>query len=73
MKVYPNPAKHFVTVEAEGIKEVSICNALGQCVMQKNVADNQIVIDLKDMAKGLYLFRVKTAEGVVCRRISVVD
>jgi hypothetical protein len=41
--------------------------------MQKNVADNQIVIDLKDMAKGLYLLRVKTAEGVVCRRISVVD
>ena len=73
VKVYPNPAKHFVTVEAEGIKEVSIYNAQGQCVMQKNVADNQIVIDLKDMAKGLYLLRVKTAEGVVCRRISVVD
>ena len=73
VKVYPNPAKHFVTVEAEDMKEVSVYNATGQCIIQKNVADNQTVIDLRNVAQGLYLLRVTTAEGMTCRRISVVD
>ena len=73
VKIYPNPTKHFVTVEAEGMTEISVYNSTGQCVIQKDVTDNQTIIDLRNAAKGLYLLRVKTAEGEICRQISVVQ
>ena len=71
LKVYPNPTQGFVTVEAEGMSQVSVYNALGQCVMQQSVEGQQVVLDLKEAVAGLYLLRVTTKEGEVSRRIVV--
>ena len=71
LKVYPNPTQGFVTVEAEGMSQVSVYNTLGQCVMQQSVEGQQVVLDLKEAVAGLYLLRVKTKEGEVSRRIVV--
>lgn len=73
VKVYPNPAKRFITVEAEGLTEVSVYNALGQCVVQTVVSEDHTTIGLQNAASGLYLICVKTGSGVVYKRISVVD
>ena len=71
VKVYPNPAKGFVTIEAEGMTEVSVFNTLGQCMLQKEVTDSQTVVDLQHVTEGLYLLRVKTESGIVSKRIAV--
>ena len=71
VKVYPNPTKNLVTVEAEGMTEVSVFNTLGQCVWQKEVAGSQTVVDLQHVSEGLYLLRVKTENGIVSKRIAV--
>ena len=71
MKVYPNPTKGMVSIEAEGMMEVSVYNTLGQCVLQQNVADEQVVLDLHDVASGLYLLRVMTDEGIFSKRVAV--
>ena len=71
VKVYPNPTKNLVIVEAEGMKRVSVYNMLGQCVAQKEVADNQMVVDLQHVSEGLYLIRVKTENGIISKRIAV--
>ena len=71
VKVYPNPAKDRLTVEAEGMSHISIYNTLGQCIMQQAVDGSQAVLDMQDAASGLYLLRVATYEGVVVRRITV--
>ena len=71
MKVYPNPTKGVVSIEAEGMMEVSVYNTLGQCVLQQNVADEQVVLDLHDVASGLYLLRVMTDEGIFSKRVAV--
>ena len=71
VKVYPNPAKAFVTIEAEGMTEVSVFNTLGQCMLQKEVTDSQTVVDLQHVTEGLYLLRVKTESGIVSKRIAV--
>ena len=73
VKVYPNPTKQLVIVEAEGMTEVSVYNTLGQCVLRKEVSGHEATIDLQGVGLGLYLFQVKMAEGTVCRRVSVVD
>ena len=72
MKVYPNPTKNVVTVEAEGMTEVSVYNTLGQCVLQKEVADDQATIDLQHVSEGLYLLRVKTEKSEWNHRIIVI-
>jgi len=71
VKVYPNPTKNLVTVEAEDMTEVSVYNTLGQCLIKKEVADNQAIIDLQHVAEGLYLLRVKTESGIVSKCIAV--
>ena len=71
VKLYPNPTKGFVTVEAESGSLISVYNPLGQCVLEKEAADNQTVLDLQNAASGLYLIRIKTALGTVNRRITV--
>jgi len=71
VKVYPNPTQGQVTIEAEGLMSVTVYNALGQCVMQQTLSGAQSVVDLKDAAKGLYLLRIATLNGIVLKRISI--
>ena len=72
VKVYPNPAKDRVTIEAEGMTRVLVYNALGQCLIQNEVAGSQTTVDLQNISTGLYMLRVVTGEGTVSKRI-VVD
>ena len=71
VKVYPNPTNNLVTIEAENMTEVSVYNTMGQCVLQKEITDNQATIDLQYVCTGLYLLRVKTESGIVSKRIAV--
>ena len=71
VKVYPNPTNGFVTVEAEGMTEVSVYNTLGQCVLQKEITGNPTALDLQQVSEGLYLLRVKTENGIISKRIAV--
>ena len=71
LKVYPNPTNNLVTVEAESMTEVLVYNIMGQCVLRKEIAGNQATIDLQHVSEGLYLLRVKTANGIVSKRIAV--
>ena len=72
VKVYPNPAKDNVIIEAEGMTQVLVYNALGQCLIQKEVAESQTTIELQNMSEGLYLLRVKTENGIISKRITIV-
>ena len=71
VKVYPNPTKGVVTVETKEKGAVTVCNTLGQCVMQKVLSGSQTVLDLQDAAPGLYLLRVETESGIFTSRISL--
>ena len=71
VKVYPNPTQGVLRIEAEGMTQISIYNTLGQCVLQKEMTEDQTVIDLHDAASGLYLLRVETQTGVVLRRVAL--
>jgi hypothetical protein len=71
VKVYPNPTKGMVTVEAESGSVISVFNALGQCVLEKKTTDGQTVLDLQNATSGLYLIRIETASGTVNKRVAV--
>ena len=71
VKVYPNPTKGMVTVEAETGSVISVFNPLGQRVLEKKAADNQTVLDLQNATSGLYLIRIETTSGTVNKHIAV--
>ena len=71
VKVYPNPTKGFVVIEAEDMTSFSVYNALGQCLIQREVAESQTTVDLHKFSEGLYLLRVKTGNGTISKRITI--
>ena len=72
VKVYPNPANHSLSVEAEGMNHLRVCNMLGQVVMETEVDGNSQSISTSEWSEGLYVMTVRTEQGIVTCRISVV-
>jgi hypothetical protein len=72
VSVYPNPANHQITVEAEGMNRVALINMLGQMVYDAVVEGGMATISLADYESGLYMVRINTENGVVTKQISVV-
>ena len=71
-KVYPNPANALMSVEAEGLQQVTICNAMGQVVMIQRCSEDGVVISTSSLATGLYTISIKAASGTVTKRFAVM-
>ena len=55
VSVYPNPARARLTVEAEGLRHVTLINVQGQIVYDAIAEGNQTNIDLAGFVAGLYM------------------
>lgn len=71
MQVYPNPTSAAITVtSAEPVKNISVFNIMGQCVI--NAEDNTNV-NLGSLANGTYVVRIETQNGTVATRTVVLS
>ena len=71
-KVYPNPTDGIVTIEAQGLQRLTVINALGQTVDDRETEGDSTQIELARFGVGTYLIRIQTANGVSMRRVNVV-
>ena len=71
INVYPNPTSGEITLEGEGINHVRIVNASGQTVYNAKVEDEQIRIDLSNVAKGIYMMHIEANGGHAVRKIVI--
>lgn len=64
--MYPNPVVDRITVQYPGMSNMVITNVLGQSVktLQFQGSDSE-VIDLADLAPGLYFLNLETGTGLV--------
>ena len=69
--IYPNPTQGEVTVTAEGMSHIRIVNAYGQTVYNAKVENDQVRIDLSQMAKGIYMMHIEAEGGQAVRKIVV--
>jgi hypothetical protein len=71
LKVYPNPAKDFVTVAFEQTEafEVSIISMSGQVLRKYRTTDKAFRIDLQGLPRGIYLLQIKKGIDVITKRI----
>lgn len=70
VNIYPNPASNMVQVAVAGnstVKEITLCNVLGNEV----ISTKQKEIDISSLAEGVYFVQVKTAEGVLTKKIII--
>ena len=69
--VYPNPTQGEITVEGEGMSQIRIMNAYGQVVYNSQVDSELVRIDLSQMASGVYVMHISTANGQAIKQIVV--
>ncbi len=80
MNVYPNPASNNVNVDFtlsnDADATVELLNGLGQVVSTQvlgHVSGEQSVsIDVASLESGMYIVKVKTSNGEITKRVSVV-
>lgn len=64
MMLYPNPAQDEVYISAKNGSEVfsvSIYDALGKTMLEKENQQNHLAIALTDFDRGIYIVKIKTA------------
>jgi uncharacterized repeat protein (TIGR02543 family) len=60
VKLYPNPASEFVTVEGENIKQIALCDLSGKILMQIDMPDKKsYAINVRELKAGSYLISLK--------------
>jgi hypothetical protein len=73
IRVYPNPAKDFIKIEApEKINEVRIYNMLGECEMKLEIGNWEGKVDVSGMENGLYFVEVLTERSTYKSKVLII-
>ena len=75
LKIYPNPANDFITVEmneANNTAEVEILNLIGQVVLRQSIdASTSSRINTSSLKAAVYLVKVSSNRKVSTRKVSI--
>lgn len=66
VKVYPNPTRGRVVVQAEGVRSVEVLDMNGRVVKR---CEGVNVVDMSTLANGVYVVRALTDKGVAVGKI----
>jgi len=72
--VFPNPASNVIKIDLHQpntlqYSTVSIYSINGQLLLQQPITDLKTKIDISNLAKGVYILKLKSDEGIVVERI----
>lgn len=56
--LYPNPAKEFVNIQASEKGKLYIYNSIGVLVKEIELNNNQQIVDITDLNKGIYMIQI---------------
>jgi PhoPQ-activated pathogenicity-related protein len=70
IKMYPNPAHDEVTVEIHDLTEayLELFNLNGQ-LLKKQMLTNDTKINIAELTKGVYIFKVTANEGTAVQKV----
>ncbi|QNL20450.1 T9SS type A sorting domain-containing protein [Hyphobacterium sp. CCMP332] len=79
IKLYPNPASGFSNLQFEsqlnGESQLVLSNLMGQIVKNENLSItkglNEVILDLSDVQKGIYLVTVGNGNNILTRKLIV--
>lgn len=70
--IYPNPANDNITIDAKGIRNITIVNMVGQKVFESSLYTDKALLNTSNFETGIYLVRIVTDEFEATERISIV-
>ncbi|PGH38621.1 MAG: hypothetical protein CRN43_13990, partial [Candidatus Nephrothrix sp. EaCA] len=77
VKIYPNPAKDFITIDlsGSGVKYASLkmANQLGQVIYETEHPGRAVKIPLKGLASGLYFIFLQGEEKTAVQKLIIND
>lgn len=68
LKIYPNPTSGLLNIQGEGLTNIEVYNAVGQCVMNQEVNGNAIQINTESLNAGIYFLRIVANDGSMLNR-----
>lgn len=75
INVYPNPANDFITVSLSNFQnniELSILDITGKEITSQQLTQELEKIDLSSFQEGVYLLQIRTSEGMVTKKFTVL-
>lgn len=73
VNVYPNPTTGNLNVEAPMMQRIEVYNLVGQRVYESAVNGNITTVDLRGLGSGMLMMTVHTADGIVTKKISIIE
>ena len=70
--LYPNPTSGLVNIKAEGMRQVTVVNTMGQVLLRSEVNADDTVIDLSRFGNGMVLVNITTDRGTFVRIINIL-
>ena len=70
--VYPNPTNGNLNITAEGLKRITVINALGQVMYDSNANSDKVTVNMSSFDAGIYMLRIATENGMTTQRVSVI-
>ncbi len=65
LRISPNPARDYVRIETNKIKEITILNSSGQTVVKQEVNLPITKVSLQKLAKGIYYVKTVNVDGML--------
>jgi len=65
-ELYPNPAAQYLIIDRELAipATLNICNTTGQVVLQQKIDKTSHVVNIAELATGLYSVKITTEDGL---------
>ena len=63
----------MLNIEAPMMQNIAVFNLLGQRVYESAVNGDATVINMKDLGSGMFMVVVQTADGIVAKKVSVME
>lgn len=76
IRVYPNPAKEFVTINlnefTDKVNSISLINIQGQQISSTQIAEEKSIrLALHGLPYGVYFIQIDTEQGVLTKKLVV--